>query len=227
MSKSDEKLFKFVQLFLTAINMNIIKRGALAVALILAVASTASAQFRFGIRAGIQTNALHFNESTFDSSNRAGFTGGVMAEFTAPVIGIGVDLGVMYTHRTAEFSSADYSNDVVTDKRDYIEIPLNLKWRISVPVINNIIRPYIFTGPSFAFLTSKKAITNAFKNRSCDVAWNVGAGVELLKHVQVGASYGFGMTKAFETLGTVAGGEESGIINSRTRCWTITAAYLF
>ena len=101
--------------------MNIIKRGALAVALILAVASTASAQFRFGVRAGIQTNALHFNESTFDSDNRAGFTGGVMAEFTAPIIGVGVDLGVMYTHRTAEFDKENTPENTI--KRDYIEIP--------------------------------------------------------------------------------------------------------
>ncbi|MDE6498573.1 MAG: PorT family protein [Muribaculaceae bacterium] len=209
--------------------MNIIKRGALVVALILAVASTASAQFRFGVRAGIQTNALHFNESTFDSDNRAGFTGGVMAEFTAPVIGIGVDLGVMYTHRTAQFTdkTPGATTETKTDKRDYIEIPLNLKWRISLPVVDNIIRPYIFTGPSFAILTSKKAFEAAFQNRSCDVAWNVGAGVELFKHVQVGAGYGFGLTKAFEKLGTVGTNGESGIINSRTRCWTITAAYLF
>ncbi|MDE6109584.1 MAG: PorT family protein, partial [Muribaculaceae bacterium] len=183
--------------------MNIIKRGALVVALILAVASTASAQFRFGVRAGIQTNALHFDESTFESDNRAGFTGGVMAEFTAPIIGIGVDLGVMYTHRTAKFTENTPGAATKTDKRDYIEIPLNLKWRISIPVINNIVRPYIFTGPSFAILTSKKAFENAFKNRSCDVAWNVGAGVELFKHVQVGAGYGFGLTKAFEKIGTV------------------------
>lgn len=205
--------------------MNIIKRGALAVALILAVASTASAQFRFGVRAGIQTNALHFNESTFDSDNRAGFTGGVMAEFTAPIIGVGVDLGVMYTRRTAEFDKENTPENTI--KRDYIEIPLNLKWRISIPVVNNIIRPYIFTGPSFAFLTSKKAVEAAFKNRSCDVAWNVGAGVELFKHLQVGAGYGFGLTKAFEATGVVGNGDYSGIIDSRTRCWTITAAYLF
>ena len=72
--------------------MNIIRRGAIAVALLLAVAGTASAQLRFGLRAGVQTNALHFDKSTFDSENRAGFTGGVMVEFLAPVLGVGVDL---------------------------------------------------------------------------------------------------------------------------------------
>lgn len=204
--------------------MNIIRRGALVVALILAVAGTASAQFRFGIRAGIQTNSLHFNKSTFDSDNRVGFTGGVMAEFTVHVVGIGADLGLMYTHRSTDLMVATNEGVEEVDGRNYIEIPLNLKWRINIPLINKIVRPYVFTGPSFAFLTSKKAITDAIKNRSCDVAWNVGAGVELFSHLQVGACYGFGMTKAFDVVGI---SDSDGIIDARQRCWTITAAYLF
>lgn len=202
--------------------MNIIRRGALALALLLAVASTASAQFRFGLRAGIQTNALHFNQHTFDSDNRVGFTGGVMAEFTVPVVGVGADVAVMYTHRSFEMEG-DKANGSVSGSRNYIEIPLNLKWKINIPIINKIVRPYVLTGPSFAFLTSKKAINEAFKNRSCDVAWNVGAGVELFTHLQVGASYGFGMTKAFSATGLTNNAD----IDARTRCWTVTAAYLF
>jgi len=205
--------------------MNTIKRCALVFALLLAVAGTVSAQLRFGVRAGIQTSSLHFDKSTFDSSNRTGFTGGVMAEFTVPVIGVGADIAVMYTHRSSDINVMDESgNQREMDGRNYIEVPVNLKWRINIPLINKIVRPYLLTGPSFAFLTSKRAITDGVKNRSCDVAWNVGAGVELFSHLQVGASYGFGMTKAFDFVGVV---DDEGIINGRTRCWTITAAYLF
>lgn len=204
--------------------MNIIRRGAIAVALLLAVAGTASAQLRFGLRAGVQTNALHFDKSTFDSENRAGFTGGVMVEFLAPVLGVGVDLSAMYVHRNVAVPDAEGDFSGHTKGLDYIELPLNLKWRIGIPLIEKIVSPYIFTGPSFAFLTSKRAINEAFKNKSCDVAWNVGAGVELLKLLQVGASYGFGMTKAFDAVGVV---NKDGILDGRTRCWTITAAYLF
>lgn len=205
--------------------MNLIKRTSLVLALLLAVAGTASSQLRFGIKAGVQTNSLHFNTSTFDAGNRAGFTGGVMMEFTAPVVGVGVDLSVMYTHRTLDLVTADTDGNMnQVDGRNYIEIPLHLKWRINIPLINSIIRPYIFTGPSFAVLTSKKAITEGVKNRSCDVAWDLGAGVELFKHLQVGAGYGFGMTKAFETVGITG---KDGLNSARTRCWTITAAYLF
>lgn len=205
--------------------MKTFRRIALALALVLTVAGTASAQFRFGVRAGIQTNSLHFDKTTFDSDNRVGFTGGVMAEFTVPVIGVGADVAVMYAHRNQGLPVVDTNTQEVVEHKglNYIEVPLNLKWKINVPVINNIVRPYIFTGPSFAFLTSKRAITDAVKNKSCDVAWNVGFGVELFKHLQASACYGFGMTKAFD----FAGFTEANEINGRTRCWTVTAAYLF
>ena len=105
--------------------------------------------------------------------------------------------------------------------RDYQ--PINLKYKIGLPVIGKIITPYVFTGPSFAFLTSRKAINEAWKNKSTSVAWNFGFGVQLLGHLQVGASYGIGMTKAFEKIGAVEGVD----IQGKNRYWTVTAAYLF
>ena len=184
--------------------MKTFRRIALALALMLTVAGTASAQFRFGVRAGIQTNSLHFEKSTFDNNNRVGFTGGVMAEFTVPVVGVGADLSLMYTHRNQGIATMNADGtDVEKDRGlNYIEIPLNLKWKMGIPVIQKIVRPYI---------------------KSCDVAWNVGFGVELFSHLQASACYGFGMTKAFDFVGVT----EANAINARTRCWTITAAYLF
>ena len=55
------------------------------------------------------------------------------------------------------------------------------------------------------------------------MAWNFGFGVQLLGHLQVGASYGIGMTKAFEKIGAVEGVD----IQGKNRYWTVTAAYLF
>ncbi|WP_161553806.1 outer membrane beta-barrel protein, partial [Paramuribaculum intestinale] len=109
------------------------------------------------------------------------------------------------------------------DKREYIEIPLNLKWKINVPVVASIVKPFLTTGPSFSFLTSKESFRE-FKNKKTDVAWNFGFGVELIKHIQVSASYGIGMTKAFESVGLTNGAQN---IDAKNRYWTVTAAYLF
>ena len=184
------------------------------------IALPASAQFRFGIKAGVALNSLHFSSDyleNLNSDNRAGFTGGLMAEFTLPVIGLGLDASLMYVHRSASAEEAvdtdDAEGEVSFPKRDYIEIPINVKYKFSIPAISNIVAPYVFTGPSIAFLVSDSK--DIYKK--CDFAWNVGAGVELVRHLQVSASYGFGITKLVAERDA----------NVKNRYWTLTAAYLF
>lgn len=211
--------------------MKLTKRIFIVLIAIAGIAASASAQFRFGPRVGVNVNSMRFDRSVFDGENRAGFTGGLQMEFTVPVVNLGFDASVMYVHRvnsTTVDKSGDQSLTSVSDqnsfkKRDYIEIPINLKWKIGLPVVGSIISPYIFTGPSFAFLTSKKAINEAYKNKSFDVAWNVGVGLQFFSHLQVGASYGFGLTKAIETVSNYQGTQ----IDGKNRYWTITAAWLF
>jgi len=194
-----------------------------AFALALAVVMPAMAQFKFGPRVGINVNSLHFNEETFNKDNRTGFNAGLQAEFTVPVIGLGFDVSVMYVKRNAEYMNSIGDNSATKLHSDYIEVPVNFKYKIGLPVVGNIITPYVFTGPSFAFLTSKKII-NDLQNKKCDIAWNVGLGVEFIKHLQIGASYGFGMTKALQSVGVA--GDKAGI-EGKNRYWTVTAAWLF
>lgn len=179
--------------------------------------------FHFGVKLGMDVSQLHFNKDIFDSDNRAGFTGGVMCEFTAPLIGVGFDLSAMYVRRNTRFLS-EMNNENLSVNRDYIEIPLNLKYKLSIPAIERIIRPFVTTGPSVAFLTSRKAVNSFLKNKSCDVAWNFGFGVELFSKVQVAASYGLGLTKSLEAVGVMDNGAD---IDGKNRYWTVTAAYLF
>lgn len=195
---------------------------AIVIAVIAAVGAAlpAQAQLRFGLKAGVAVNSLHFNESTFDAENRAGFTGGAMLEFTVPVTGIGLDASVMYVRRNSAWMT---DQGIARDNRDYIDVPVNFKWRISVPLINKIVRPFVTTGPSFSFLTSKK-VNDVVKNRTFDTAWNFGFGLELFQKVQVGASYGLGLTKAMQSVGVT---DEDGGVSGRNRYWTITAAWMF
>ena len=187
---------------------------------IFASALPAEAQFKFGLKAGVAVNGIHFDEDMFKSDNCAGFTGGAMIEFTVPVLGLGLDASVMYVRRNSEWLE---NNQITTDNRSYIDIPVNLKWKINIPLINAIARPYLTTGPSFSFLTSKKALEDAYKNSSFDTAWNFGLGVELFKKVQVGANYGIGLTKARKAVDVTG----TGAVEGRNKYWTITAAYLF
>ena len=66
----------------------------------IAAAVPASAQLKFGLKVGTAVNSLKFQsdnwEETFSTDNRAGFTGGAMLEFTAPMLGVGFDASDVY-----------------------------------------------------------------------------------------------------------------------------------
>lgn len=193
----------------------------MAVALLIATAIPAAAQFKIGPRIGVNVNKLHFNEETFHADNRAGFTGGIEAELMIPAINLGLDASVLYVRRSGQIQDDKTVQNV---NRDYIDIPVYLKWKFGLPLIGKVVKPYLFTGPDFAFLTSRTAINDAWKNKKFDVAWNFGFGLEFFKHLQIGASYGLGMSKAAEKLGVTEGKQE---IDGKNRYWTVTAAYLF
>lgn len=196
--------------------MKNLKHLFIALAVILTVGVSANAQFKIGPRVGINVNSMHFNEKVFESENRTGFNAGLQTEFTIPLVGIGFDASLMYVRRTNEFTGS-------TKHCDYFEIPVNLKWKMGIPVIEKVVKPYIFTGPSFAFLTSKRAISDAMKYKTVDTSWNVGLGFEFISHLQIGAYYGFGINNAIETFGNA----QTSKIDGKTHCWTVTAAWLF
>lgn len=184
---------------------------------------SASAQFKFGIKAGVNVNKMSLNEKVFSADNGSGFTGGLMAEFTVPVIGIAVDASVMYTRMNSSVTETGLTDDTKEQiGKNFIEIPINLKYKLTLPVVSSFLKPYIFTGPSFAFKLDKNTL-DSFKTKRCQTAWNVGLGLELVNHVQVGASYGFGFNQNIAAkLGTTPVE-----VKAKNNYWTITAAYLF
>jgi len=214
-----------------------ILRLLLAALILTGLSTTASAEkiFRFGPRIGTEVNSMRLNSDVFNNDNRAGFTGGLMFEANVPMIGLCFDLSVMYVHRVNDTelktgATVDANEGAMIDadsyrKRDYIEIPLNVKYRFGLPVVGKFLSPYVFTGPSFAFLTSRQAINDAYRNKKLDVSWNFGIGVQIISHLQIGASYGVGITKTVESLNVagIKGGNDLG----RNNYWTITAAWLF
>ncbi len=206
------------------------------VAVVLLTVTSASAELKFGPRIGLAVNNLKFNSDIASTSNRAGFTAGVQLEYMLPITNLGIDASLMFVRRsndivatgTAIIDEGGVEQEepiVITEKkgRNYIEIPVNVKYKIGIPAVGKFFAPYIFTGPSFAFNLNKKDATEAFTNKTFDVAWNFGLGIELITHLQVSASYGLGLSKSITKAGGIGGAEVYG----KDRFWTITAAYLF
>ena len=196
----------------------------LALLAILLGGATASAGglFKVGPKVGLTVNSMHFDESVLDANNKTGWTAGLMTEFRVPVIGIGADLSLMYVRRNTQFC---LQNNITRDGRDYIEIPLNLRYNFGLPVVSKFLTPYLAVGPSVSFLTSRRNIEEAYRNKSVDWALNFGFGVQLMNHLDINARYGLGLTKAVNTISNISG-EPAGI-EGKNRYWTISVAYLF
>ncbi|MDE7108547.1 MAG: porin family protein, partial [Muribaculaceae bacterium] len=107
------------------------------------------AQFRFGVKAGLNLNSINFNDAAanFDHDNQCGYTAGVMGEFVVPIIGLGFDVSAMYTRMNSEpvyhENGTNYSEKGNFGK-NFIEIPINVKYKFSLPVVGSYLAPYSY-----------------------------------------------------------------------------------
>lgn len=187
------------------------------------VSVPASAEFRFGVKAGLNINKLHLSNfgDNVSSDNRCGFTAGVMTEFTVPIIGIGADLSLMYTHMNERINDAGDKGSI---NKNFLEIPLNLKYKFNIPVVASIIKPMVYTGPTLALKLDKSAIDD-LKTKTAQWGWNLGIGVELIKHLQISGGYTFGINNIVKKTGLVD--EVIKDVKLKNNYWTVTAAWLF
>lgn len=200
--------------------------------MIIISAGAANAGIRFGIKAGLNLNSLNFSNVgnlATDKDNRCGYTAGVMAEYTVPVIGIAVDGSLMFTRMNSTGSVTDNTTTVLADPdntsigKNFLEIPINLKYKFGIPVVSRIAKPYIFTGPAFAFKLDKNTLKD-IQTKTCQVAWNVGIGFEFIHHLQIQGSYGFGINNIADGF---YGINTTDNVKLKNNYWTITAAWLF
>lgn len=195
---------------------------ALVAALFLAI--PANAQFKIGPKVGVNISTLSLGgdlSKNFKSSNVSSFTGGVMAEFMVPVIGIGLDASVMYTRKGSDLKNL-VENSTEKQHTDYVEIPINLKYKFSLPVVGSFMSPFVYAGPSFAFRVGDN-LADQYKNKSFETAINLGLGLEFFSHLQIAAQYGWGLGKTMELDDNLI----NATLNGKSRAWTVTAAYLF
>ena len=207
--------------------MNCIKKIMLALMVAIVGISSANAQFRFGIKAGMNLKKIHFSDvnKNLQPDNSCGWNAGVMAEFTVPIVGLCFDASLLYSRMNnaisddVEGAAKDVTDSDMTYGKNFLEIPINIKYKFQIPVVASIIKPYLFTGPSFAFKLDKSIMDKTFQ-----AAWNVGVGLELFRHLQIAGSYGFGMNNVAKEVFNEANVET---LKAKNNYWTISAAYLF
>ena len=201
--------------------------------LIVLVAATyfavpANAQLKFGIKGGLNITDMSLSNDVFETSNRTGFFIGPTIKFTLPIVGLGIDASALYDQREGEVNVEADDNTLVSTrlKQKSINIPITLRYDIG---LGSLAAVYLAAGPQFGFNVGDKN-QSLYKDvaewrlNTSNFSVNVGAGVMLLGHLQVGANYNIVCGKTGEI--TVLDGAES-VLRGRSNTWQISAAYYF
>ncbi|MDY6300414.1 MAG: outer membrane beta-barrel protein [Bacteroidales bacterium] len=190
----------------------------LVIVMVMIAAQPTTAQVRFGVRGGLTLGKLKFDRDMISSDNRVGWSGGVLLDLNIPVLGLGIEASALYTHRNNRLADHDR-----VYKRDYLDIPVYARYRLSLPAIQQIVAPLVFTGPDFSILFSDNGPVS-YKSKNTYMSWDVGGGVDLFQRLRITLTYGLGMSRAMEYVDSEYHGDQ---VHGKDNHWTLSAAVLF
>ena len=205
--------------------------------LTLFTAVPAAAQVDWGIKAGVNIaeKPSNLDDVMATVKGKAGWYVGPMIKATIPVVGLGVEANLLYSQTNTEVHGT-------TIKRQSIDLPVYLRYELSIPAINKFIEPFIAAGPQWSWnigdkrFSVKEALingavggTNSLKEytlRSSNLSLNLGLGAVFLNHIQVHANYNIalGSTSDYSDPMNAAWNLAT---KSKTNTWQISVAYLF
>ena len=202
--------------------------------------------FDWGVTGGWNYSKVKIKnfKTSFDTSNRAGWFIGPKVYLSLP-LGFGVDASVQYSLKRMNMGDYVYDADgfavknadgtypTVSTTNNYhsFEIPVNLRYSIGLGKLGSV---YFATGPQFGFGIGNTKWTNyagVFKKENMVTTWNVGAGLKVLGHVEVGVGYNFAFGKTGTTtvtktdnLGNVIGLQD---MDFKTNTFQVQLTYVF
>lgn len=186
--------------------------STLVIMVCLLLAVPAQAQVKFGLKGGLDVSKLDNKVG----DNTTGFFVGPMVDVTLPIIGLGIDVAALYSQ-----SGLDVNNEN-SEKLKSIEIPVNLKWTLG---LGSTLGVYVAAGPQFGFSINDGWKQLMKESNKSFVSVNVGAGLKLLRHLQVGVNYNIGASKLGDMIVESADGDLRS--NIRKNSWQVSLAYMF
>lgn len=186
------------------------------------MATPAQAQFRFGIKGGLNTSTVTFSDEVFKGDNRTGFFFGPTAEYTLPMLGLGLDVSALYTRSVTEYDRLE-SNGTRDSKETLksLEFPINVKWTVGLGSSFGI---FVAGGPQFGFNVGSGRYADAFRVKNCYKSFNLGGGIKLLRHIQLGINYNFGISKYAKAISQEYDGASG---HMRKKMWQFSFGYMF
>ena len=181
----------------------------LMVAVALMMVAPVQAQLvKFGLKGGMDFTKLDLDAKSISevTESSTGFFIGPMAEFTLPIVGLGIDGAVMFAQR---------GKDEL--KQQGLEVPVNLKFTMGA---GSMLGFYLAAGPDF-FFNFKDIDVAGWEAKKTQVALNLGAGFKLLRKLQIGVTYQIPMGDSFELK------DAGSLVTAKNKTWQASLAYIF
>ena len=199
--------------------------------LVAAITMTAQAQgFHFGLKGGLNISKMSVSKDVVDADNQTGFYVGPTVKVSLPM-GFGVDIAAIYDQRSAKVALDNQASNVKSDysttgsgdetiKQKSIQIPVNVRYNIGLGGSAGI---YLAVGPQFGFPVGDKVYNTKvgeYRLKDANLSFNFGAGVYLLKHLEIGFAYNLAAGKSGEF-------KNANDIDTHNNAWQIGAAVYF
>ena len=204
------------------------KRIVSLVAFLCAMTWSVQAQgLKFGVKGGLNISKMSFSKDVFDSDNKTGFYVGPPIKLSLP-LGFGLDIAALYDQRSTDVKTdakpsgttvAVYAGDEKITQKS-IQIPVNLRYNIGLAASAGI---YLAAGPQFGFPVGDKVYNTKvgeYRLKDANLSINFGAGVYLLKHLEVGFTYNLAAGKSGEF-------KNWDDVDTHNNAWQIGAAIYF
>jgi hypothetical protein len=192
----------------------------------LSTAFTSKAEFRWGATAGASITTLKFKQELATINQGVGPTLGIQGEMMFPGIGLGIDLGAMYTMQGATLNLQDFpvwSTDGYGKERSYLHtlsIPIDLRFKWTrMNGLEDYVAPFVFGGPVFNFTVCHNSL-KAMEYPLGAIGVQAGLGFEILQRWQIQGSYTWGMTYSTRAVKLID-------YSAREKYWTVRAVYFF
>lgn len=193
----------------------------------LAVTPASAIGFNFGVKGGLNSSKLHSDLDGFKADSGYGwFIGPTLKVNILPFLG--VQGSAFYSQNKSEVNGESI-------KQKNILIPLDARLNFQLPASTGL---FISTGPQFGFNVGDKnfnPFSSAGRNNAGDTFqlkkssfyWNFGAGVTLLKKLEVGFVYSLGLGKTADVKNSTDVTNTIKDDNAKSRGWMVSAAYFF
>ena len=190
-----------------------------------AMTMAASAQgVKFGVKGGLDLQNMKFNENVFDSENKLGWFIGPTLQISLPIGGLGVDISGLYDQKSTKINGE-------TIKQKSILVPINARLKLGIGGEAGL---YVAAGPQFAFNVgddefkwTSGGFENTFQLKKSSFSVNLGAGVYLSKHLEIGFCYNIAMGSTADATFSDAIDSTIKTDDAKPKSWQISAAYFF